>query len=195
MWTRTQLARLLALAVALTAILVLAAQVARAGSATHSDPAVSAVASIFAMRTIEATCYEPGEPNDPYAEGAWGYYSLPDPGRINLAKEMCDGIEAVRAHDVSVPAWERAVGVLVLIHESYHARQWEWSWNEAHVECMAIRHFLVGVRLLGGTAEEADALLPYALAFHYRLGVLFPAYSLPTCRAPWYYPPGGPRGH
>ena len=53
---------------------------------------------------------------------------------------------AARATDGDVPAAERAAGVLVLVHEAYHARRWQSRWSEAKVECQAIRTFKRGAR-------------------------------------------------
>jgi hypothetical protein len=77
----------------------------------------------------------------------------------------------------------KALAVLTLVHESYHVRRWSWRLDEARVECQAIRHFRVGVRVLGGSQELADRLLPLALAWHAQI-TRNPAYYLASCRLP-----------
>ena len=56
--------------------------------------------------------------------------------------------------------------------------------NEGRVNCQAIRHFKVGVRLLGGSRQLAHELLPYALAIYWQLAVKAPAYHWIRCHAP-----------
>jgi hypothetical protein len=77
----------------------------------------------------------------------------------------------------------KALAVLALLHESYHVRHWTWRFDEAHVECQAIRHFRIGVRVLGGSRQLADELFPHGLAWHHRIAAE-PAYFLPSCRLP-----------
>jgi hypothetical protein len=77
----------------------------------------------------------------------------------------------------------KALAVLTLIHESYHVRHWQWRLNEARVECQAIRHFRVGVRVLGGSQQLADQLLPLALLWHNRIAEN-PAYYFASCALP-----------
>jgi hypothetical protein len=104
-----------------------------------------------------------------------------------LHPALCAGALAVA--DPGVPVWQRAMGVLVLVHEAYHLRRWAWRRNEARVECQAIRHFRVGARLLGASPELANELLPVALAAHARMVKLFPEYNDPTCKLPlWALP-------
>jgi len=162
-------------------------------AAAYQIPKLNQVSGIFAMHKETVLCYDPGEPGDPYSMGAWGYVLTYDRTTVNLTKEMCDGIVAVIRHDTSIPAWERAVGVLVLVHESYHARYWAGNNSEALVECKAIRHWAYGMKFLGATPQEIQQLLPYALAFHFREEEKFREYDLHSCNTPWYYPPGGPR--
>jgi len=71
--------------------------------------------------------------------------------------------------------------VLTLVHESYHVRHWRWRLNEARVECQAIRHFRVGVRVLGGSQELADRLLPLGLSWHDQIAQ-DPTYRLAPCK-------------
>jgi len=77
----------------------------------------------------------------------------------------------------------KALAVLTLIHESYHVRHWSWRLNEARVECQAIRHFRVGVQVLGGSQQLADRLLPFGLEWHDRIA-RDRAYYLASCEVP-----------
>jgi len=51
------------------------------------------------------------------------------------------------------------------------------------VECQAIRHFRIGVRVLGGSQQLADQLFPLALTWHDRI-TQNPAYYLASCVVP-----------
>jgi hypothetical protein len=151
------------------------------------------VASVFAMRDADVRCpssdewiHDPiwGSAQNP--SRAWGYTDMVD-DYIVLHPALCAGALAVS--DPMVPAWQRATGVLVLVHEAYHMRRWAWRRDEAKVECQAIRHFRVGARLLGASPELANELLPGALAAHARMVKLFPEYNDPTCKPPlWALP-------
>jgi hypothetical protein len=77
----------------------------------------------------------------------------------------------------------KALAVLTLVHESYHVRHWSWRWNEARVECQAIRHFRIGVLVAGGTHALADRLLPFALSWHAHI-TQNRAYAFRRCKVP-----------
>jgi hypothetical protein len=100
---------------------------------------------------------------------------------VEFRSDLCpilDGLATSSADDST-----KALAVLTLVHESYHVRHWRWRLNEAHVECQAIRHFRVGVRVLGGSQELADRLFPLALSWH-ALIISVPSYFLPSCALP-----------
>jgi hypothetical protein len=151
------------------------------------------VASVFARRPAEVRC--PSTPEwiaDPIwgtganPQRAWGYTDMVNE-HIVLHPALCAGALAVT--DATVPAWQRATGVLVLVHEAYHLRRWKLRFNEAKVECQAIEHFRTGAELLAASPELANDLLPYALAAHDRMVRLFPEYRDPRCRLPlWALP-------
>jgi hypothetical protein len=101
---------------------------------------------------------------------------------IVLAPEVCEGARGVA--DPRLAPQERALGILVLVHEALHVRRWKNRWVEARVECLAIRDFTLGAVLLGGTPEEAAELLPYGVAAHRQMGELSPQYADPTCALP-----------
>jgi hypothetical protein len=189
MTERTQKARLCAIALALVGVLFAAAP----ASAYERPPLLERVASVFAQRPAEVRCpsleewvSDPIWGTDPNPQRAWGYTDmLAD--HIVLHPTLCAGAQAVT--DPSVPPWERATGVLVLVHEAYHVRHWAARRNEPKVECQAIRHFRVGAELLGASPELANDLFPYALAAHSRMVRLFPEYRDRSCRLPlWALP-------
>jgi hypothetical protein len=162
-------------------------------AAYDRPPLLERVASFFAQRPAEVHCPSmlewTGDPiwgTDPNEQRAWGYTDMMD-DHIVLHPALCAGAAAVT--DETVPRWERAAGVLVLVHEAYHVRHWAWRRSEAKVECQAIRHFRAGALLLGASRELANDLLPYALAAHDRMVRLYPLYHDPTCRLPlWALP-------
>jgi hypothetical protein len=182
-------ARLCSISLALLVVLV----VVPPASAYDRPALLEQVASVFAQRSAEVRCPSPEEwTSDPIwgtapnPQRAWGYTDMVDE-YVVMHPSLCAGAEAVA--DPSLPPWERATGVLVLVHEAYHLRRWAFRRNEAKVECRAIRHFTAGARLLGASAELANDLLPYALAAHDRMVRLYPEYRDPTCRLPlWGLP-------
>jgi hypothetical protein len=117
---------------------------------------------------------------------AWGYTDMADDYSV-IQPLLCAGASGIT--DPAVPAWQRATGTLVLVHESYHLRRWPWRRSEAKVECQAIRHFRVAARMLGASPELANDLLPYALAARERMVRLYPNYRDPRCKLPlWALP-------
>jgi hypothetical protein len=162
-------------------------------SAYDRPPLLEGVASHFAMRSAEVRCPSMdewvGDPiwgAAPNPSRAWGYTDMIDE-HIVLHPALCAGALAVS--DPLIPPWQRATGTLVLVHEAYHLRRWQWRRNEAKVECHAIRHFVAGAQLLGASPDLANELLPFALAAHARMVTLFPEYRDRRCRLPlWALP-------
>jgi hypothetical protein len=152
--------------IALVCVLLLSAS--SAFSYTESMPLAS-VASTFAQRPVAVRCYEPLEDDSPSGEGAWGYVIQPLGWASFLAldERLCEG--ALNVNNSALPIWERALGVLVLTHESYHLRRWGAAGNEAKVECRAIRHWRVSAKMLGASDAAIDEIWPFALASHYHL--------------------------
>jgi hypothetical protein len=151
------------------------------------------VASYFAQRPAELRCPSVEEwTSDPIwgsaagPQGAWGYTDMPNDYTV-LHPALCAGALAVS--DPALPAWQRATGVLALVHEAYHLRRWTWRRSEARVECAAIAHFTSAAKQLGASPQLANDLLPYALAAHARMVTLFPIYRASHCRLPlWALP-------
>jgi hypothetical protein len=157
-------------------------------SAYDRPPLLERVASYFAKRPAELRCPSVDEwTSDPIwgsAAGsgrAWGYTDMVN-DYIVLHPALCAGALAVS--DAALPAWQRATGVLVLVHEAYHLRRWTWRRSEPKVECAAIAHFTSAAKQLGASPQLANDLLPYALAAHARMVTLFPNYRARHCRLP-----------
>jgi hypothetical protein len=153
------------------------------------------VAAVFALREAEVRCPSIDEwIADPIWGGptrarAWGYTDMISE-HIVMQPALCAGAMAVA--DPALPPWQRATGVLVLVHEAYHLRRWGGRRDEARVECRAIRHFRVGAELLGAPSQVANEILPYALAAHQRMVTLFPNYRDPSCKLPLWRMPISP---
>jgi hypothetical protein len=151
------------------------------------------VASHFALRPADVRCptmqewvNDPIWGNDDNTQRAWGYTDMVGDFSV-IQPVLCAG--AVAVADTTIPAWERATGVLVLVHESYHLRLWRGRRSEGRVECQAIRHFVEGAELLGASPELTNDLLPYALAAHERMIRLYSSYRLRKCKLPlWALP-------
>jgi hypothetical protein len=185
--------KLAALAAVLPAALALAAPT----SAYDRPVLLERVASAFALRPAEVRCPSTAEwISDPIwgsgenPQRAWGYTDMVHE-HIVLHPEFCAGAAAI-AND-ELPAWQRAVGTLTLVHEAYHLRRWIYRRNEAKVECRAIQSFTQAAELLGASPEQANDLLPYALAAHAGLVKLFPEYRARRCRLPIWGLPITPR--
>jgi hypothetical protein len=156
-------------------------------------PLVEEVAAVFALRPVDVRCptmeewvSDPIWGNAPNPQRAWGYTDMINDFSV-IQPLLCTGAAAVT--DQALPAWQRAAGVLVLVHESYHLRHWRGRYSEAKVECQAIRHFRQGAELLGASADLTNDLLPYALAAHDRMVRLYPNYRDRACKLPlWTLP-------
>jgi hypothetical protein len=154
------------------------------------------VVSRLALREAEVRCpsgdewvNDPIWGTDPVAPRGWAYTNMVR-DYVVLHPLLCAA--ALRMADSQVPMAERAAAALVLVHEAYHVRSWAIRWNEAKVECQAIRNFKLGARLLGASPALANELLPFALALHLRMGARFPEYADPKCRLPVWVPPFSP---
>jgi len=165
-------------------------------SAYDRPSALESVASYFAGGPAEVRCpsmdewtSDPIWGNDPNPQRGWGYTDMLNE-HIVLHPALCAGALAVT--DPTVPAWQRATGVLVLVHEAYHLRRWKFRRDEAKVECQAIRHFMRGAEMLGAAGELANDLLPYGLAAHARMIRLFPDYYDRGCKLPLWQLPMSP---
>jgi len=179
--------------VAIVIVSLVAALPVHSAFAYDRPPLIEQVASTFAQRAVDVRCPTMQEwVSDPIwgtasnPPRAWGYTDMVHDFSV-IHPLLCAGAAAVT--DTAVPAWQRATGVLVLVHESYHLRHWNGRYSEAKVECQAIRHFRKGAELLGASPELANDLLPYGLAAHDRMVRLYPNYRDQACKLPlWALP-------
>lgn len=146
-------------------------------------PMLNKLASTFAMRPVSIHC---ASPNDDVRLGdAWGYtFIYPEWNYAMVQEALCNSVIALIA-GFAYDDWQVALAVLVIVHESYHLRRWALRANEAAVECRAIRHWTVAMRLLGVAKETITRLKPWALAAHWRQEVVAPQYNQPACGVPW----------
>lgn len=152
---------------------------------TH--PELDELATTFAMRPYSIHCptLEAWEA-DPNADRAWGYTYLFWDFAV-LDPMLCDAALDVAGKDagsVPSPDWARALAVSVIVHEGYHGRLWHGRANEALVECKAVRHWTVAMRMLGVGEAAIAELNGWALALHWRLVRLNDLYYAPACGVP-----------
>lgn len=155
--------------------------------ATTEATALEPFASEIAGQPLKVLCYEHDELDDPYTSGAWAYVDLFQP-TVHLSKEVCDGALAITT-GAMLPLWEQALGALALTHEAYHLKTSLPLWrrdSEAQTECRAARHLPQSLRDLGASPALAEALLPWALAEHYKISALDDEYDYPSCAVPGF---------
>jgi hypothetical protein len=181
--------------ISLLALAVLAAPPAPPAAADTNYPELDHVASVLAMRPVQIDCPDQTDWNaDSLAAHDWDYvifYGGQPADSARVDPLICSGALAIPGAAAGQPTglddWQLAIAVLIIAHESYHLRKWSLNADEAAVECRAIRHFTTTVQLLGGTHALAERLLPWALAFHFRMAALHPEYRSPRCKPPWPY--------
>jgi hypothetical protein len=168
----------------LLAAVLMAAPAARAYT---TDPHIGAFVELFANGapaevrcpdSLEEWSLDLGSPLN--ADAIYGR-TFTRSAVVEFRSDLCPILDDL-AHSTADDS-TKALAVLTLVHESYHVRHWRWRLDEARVECQAIRHFRVGVRVLGGSQELADRLLPLALSWHDELG-RDPLYRFASCRLP-----------
>jgi len=149
-------------------------------------PELDRLASTFAMRTAHMRCPTPDAwASNPLSLFVWAYttlgwnYAIVDPSLCDAALSVARGISE------SQEPWRIGVAVSTIVHESYHLRrQWSLRGNEAAVQCKAIRHFTVAMRMLGADEELVEATKGWALMDHWRIARLADEYYLPDCGVP-----------
>jgi hypothetical protein len=148
---------------------------------------LTAVARFYSLGVGEVRCASPAEWRaDAYSTRFLAYTNIRKE-YIVLAPDVCDAALGVASRDI--PAWKRALGALVLVHEAFHLRRWRFQRDEGKVECQAIVYFTDAAQRLGASDAEANNLYPYALAWHWRRMQLFPWYDDPACVIPPWIPP------
>lgn len=170
--------------------LLLTFAVPPAARAYETPAKLNEVARYYSLGVGEVRCASSAEWNgDGHAKTYWAYTNV----RLDytvLAPLICEG--ALNVATAEVPAWQRAIGTLVLVHEAFHLRHWRFRRNEAKVECQALVYFTEVAQKLGATEAEANTLYPYALAWHWQEIQLLPWYQDRRCLIPpWITPMQG----
>lgn len=170
----------------LLALGLLASPTARA----YDTPAkLTEVARVYSLGVGEVRCPSRAEWDADFASSfGWAYTNLRDDYTV-LGPLVCEG--ALGVGGVEVPAWQQALGALVLAHEAFHLRHWRFRRKEGKVECQAIVYFKDAAERLGASAAQAENLYPYALALHAYKVRLFPWYRDRQCVLPPWAPPMG----
>jgi hypothetical protein len=156
-------------------------------SGFDTPPRLNEVAHVYSLGVGEVRCPTDEEWGGDVA-ATLGYTNM-QKGReyAVLSPVVCRG--ALGVGTAEVPDWQQALGVLVLVHESFHLRRWRWRRNEAKVECQALVYFREASVRLGATPEHAHALYAYALALNAYQSSVQPQYRDRNCRlAPWAPP-------
>jgi hypothetical protein len=157
------------------------------GAHAYETPAtLNEVARVYSLGVGEVRCASPEEWRaNTYSTFRWGYTNVRADYTV-LPPPICEG--ALRVADDEVPAWQRALGTLVLVHEAFHLRHWRFRRDEGKVECQAIVYFTEAAQKLGANEAEAENLYPYALAWHWRQTQRFPWYRDQKCVIPPWVP-------
>jgi hypothetical protein len=148
---------------------------------------INDVAAVYSLGVGEVRCPSKAEWDADFASSfGYAYTNLVQDYAV-LSPLVCAGASGVGSAQVS--RWQQALGVLVLVHESFHLRRWRWRKNEGKVECQAMVYFREAAVRLGATEEEAYDLYAYAIALHLYKVKLFPQYRDPACRYAMWAPP------
>jgi hypothetical protein len=178
---------------AVTAVVATVAVLSVAPSAAaHDTPArLNDVARVYSLEVGDVRCPSQAEWDaDPHRTSfGWGYTNLRRDYSV-LPPMICAG--ALNVGSSSVPAWQQAAGVWMLVHEAFHLGQWRFRRNEAKVGCQTIVYFTDAAARLGASEAQAQLLYPYALGL-YELEIdLYPWHRDPTCIVPPWIPPSAP---
>ncbi|HET9287725.1 MAG TPA: hypothetical protein VFO26_09220 [Gaiella sp.] len=167
---------------------VVVALVLAANAGAYEVPSrLNEVARVYSLGMGEVRCPPQAEWDADWASSYASAYTNIREGYTVLGPVACRGAQGIGSADV--PAWQQALGALVLTHEAFHLRHWRFRRNEGKVECQALANFRHAVQRLGATAALAEDLYPYALALHAYKVRLFPRYRDPACVIPPWDPP------
>jgi hypothetical protein len=106
-------------------VLVAITGINHAAAARAADPPalLNHVARVYSLGVGEVRC--PSQPEwdaDPHRTTfSWGYTNVRRDYTV-LPPMICAG--AMNVGSVSVPAWQQAAGVWMLVHEAFHLRHW-----------------------------------------------------------------------
>jgi hypothetical protein len=171
---------------AVAAVLLTAALLVPTADASDATR-LTDVARVYSLGIGEVRCASPADWNADFASSfSSAYTNLRDDYTI-LSPRVCEG--ALGVGNAAVPAWQQALGTLVVTHEAYHLRHWRHRRDEGKVECQALVFFREAAQRLGATAAQADDLYAYALALHAYKSRLFPQYKDKSCMIPPWSPP------
>ena len=164
---------------------------AAAARAADTPALLNDVARVYSLGVGQVRC--PPQPEwdaDPHrTRFSWGYTNVRSDYTV-LPPMICAG--AMNVGSVSVPAWQQAAGVWMLVHEAFHLRHWRFRRNEAKVGCQTIVYFTDAAARLGASDSQAEELYPYGLALHDLELDLYPWHRDPKCVVPPWFPPSAP---
>ena len=148
---------------------------------------LNAVASQFATRPVTTVCRN--EVEDEIFVWAWGYVKWPPlpPYTAYLHENACFGALAIDLDVPEVTDGQKVLGLVVLLHESFHLRPVRDASDETVTECRAFQNYDKGLRALGAEPEVVDRLMPRAIARHFYFVRQIPEYDLKSCRTPKRY--------
>jgi hypothetical protein len=140
---------------------------------------LNTVVRVYSLGVGEVRCPPETEwNNDPNrASFSWGYTNLRREYSV-FPPMICTG--AMKVGGISVPAWQQAAGVWMLVHEAFHLRHWRFRRNEAKVGCQTIVYFSDAAVRLGASEAQAQLLYPYALALYEDELELYPWHRDPS---------------
>lgn len=174
------------------AVLVVAVLLVAPPAAAYDTPTrLNEVAHVYSLGVGEVRCPSQTEWDaDPRrAPFSWGYTNVRKDYSV-LPPLICAG--AMNVGTSSVPAWQQAAGVWMLVHEAFHLRHWRFRRNEAKVGCQTIVYFTDVAARLGASEVQAQQLYPYALALHDLELDLYPWHRDPKCIVPPWIVPSAP---
>jgi hypothetical protein len=111
---------------------------------------INQVASVYSLGVGEIRCPSEAEWNADFASSVSSAYTNLHDDYTVLGPRVCVG--ALNVGKATVPAWQQALGVLVLTHEAFHLRHWRFRRDEGKVECQALVYFRDAAQRLGATA-------------------------------------------
>ena len=165
----------------------LALVLAPSASASEETARLTKVAHVYSLGVGEVRCPARADWSADFASSFSSAYTNLREDYTVLGPAVCEG--ALNVGSAEVPAWQQALGTLVLTHEAFHLRHWRYRKIEGKVECQALVYFGDAAQLLGATKTQAEDLYAYALALHQYKVRLFPQYRDPTCVIPPWSPP------
>jgi hypothetical protein len=164
---------------------------AEAARAAERPALLNQVARVYSLGVGEVRRPSQSEWDaDPHRTRFGGGYTHIRSDYTVLPPMICAG--AMNVGSDSIPAWQQAAGVWMLVHEAFHLRHWRFRRNEAKVGCQTIVYFSDAAARLGASDSQAQQLYPYGLALHDLELDLYPWHRDPKCVVPPWLPPSAP---